>query len=456
MWSGRRTDDPLRLAPSVAAVADIKFFFVVTGTEDKDRSPLGIPAMGDHRVREVGTRLINEKANADALLKATGIARFIHFNFENKKLQVFELDLSKAASPAKVFSKGSVPWKKLSDFVPTSGDTTFDPKTFVDDPGTGDFSIVHVYHSVRGAPQGSVLELAFLSHAWIEGPVLQNSDDNVRGTPQGIWPDGSQKRDPKDGDGRSRTDFEPNMGEDPTVISSGPIKSGGKGALAEFTSKFDPKGVIRVFGCNVQDAVDVPGQTQHAVIKSTVFQVLDQVITRPLLAAQGKLKPPDPALAAIGKELFKKNPRTGTFPIDMGYETDDEISRPRPPTHDHNTLLTLHFLVDPTFFGATPTNIINKSWKDVVQFIARQTTNSYVFKAAKATGLTCYGGAPGTGSDTEPKVPDPQMSIPMHDFGFIVWFFETFMGVSSEEPGAKVQRHYGVFDHATVEKLGTM
>jgi hypothetical protein len=346
-----------------------------------------------------------------------------------------------------------VPWKKLADFVPSTGDASFDPKTFVDDPGGAVISIVHVYHSVRGAPAGSVLELAIFSHAWLEGPVLQNTDDNVHGTADGTFPDGSQRRDPNDQDGRSRTDFEPNMGEDPTKESATPVKSGGKNALTQFKSAFDAKGVIRVYGCNVQDLVEVPpgGAPNRHILRSTAFQLIHQVFTLPVTAVR---RGGAAELVSRGKGLLKKTPPTGTFPIDMGYEVDLEISLPDPPTTNHNTLLDWHFRVDPAFFGTTPTNVINQTWKEVIKSIARQTVGTYLFKGAEATGVTCFGGIPGTGGDFEGKdVPNAQMNIPRATYGAVLRFLESFMDVSITEAGAAVQRNYGIFDTATVAKV---
>ena len=85
-------------------------------------------------------------------------------------------------------------------------------------------------------------------------------------------------------DGRVRTDFASNMGEDPDVALAPGVfpRIGGQDALAEFKAKFDPDALFLICGCNGQDAghggwhgnIQPPGDTpghSHAGYPSSLF-----------------------------------------------------------------------------------------------------------------------------------------------------------------------------------------
>ena len=65
-----------------------------------------------------------------------------------------------------------------------------------DDDPPANVSIVNAYHSIRKAPASSILEFSIFSHAFVDGPVLNNTDASP----------GQTTRTPGDSDGRSQYD----------------------------------------------------------------------------------------------------------------------------------------------------------------------------------------------------------------------------------------------------------
>jgi hypothetical protein len=389
--------------------------------------------------------------------------RFVHFSFGGDQVEYYEYDPADKSPQSMNWRRSPFPWVKLEDSS-SSGDPAYDPKTFVSVPvAPATMSIVDIYHSVRGAPPSSVLDLSIFSHAFIEGPVLVNTVD----TEPDAFPDGSPQRTSTDRDGRVRTDFHPNMGEDPAVGSSGPIRSGGKDALAEFKAKFHPAGAFRVYGCDVQDVAVDPDNNQRKLLVSTVFQVLHQAYAKPIRAAHlGQTG----TAADFGRRLLKGPvPESNTsVALNMAEEFANEAALPATDhAHSHlpvDKLRELHYGIDPTFFRDEQGMQLDRLWQELIQFIARRTMEIYVFKAADATGITCYGAVPGTGGEYEQAMADPQMRVcrqtgfgcsPGEVYTPYLKFYETFMDVSCTEPqtSAKLQRNYGIFDAAAVAAL---
>jgi len=377
--------------------------------------------------------------------------RFIHYDFEANKAMVYGHSF-----PAKGLKKppGAVKWQPLATFdtdsdtpdgVEAGGGTgDDDPTTFAEEPGPlvnngpTKCSIVNIYHTVRKAPRGSVLEVSLFSHGFVQGPVLANTSDRklvVGGEPQ---------RTPEDQDGRDRTDFLSHMGEDPA--------GAGKDALKEFAGAFAAGGTLRVYGCNVQDVVDVAGpngESPPSYIRSTVRQVLRQAFAK-------RVKKND----VLAKQLRKGDVPTNAIELDMGEEFDIEASlSDHAFTHFSSPrLLEIHYGIDPAFFAGATTRKISKTLSDVIKFVARETAKIYVFKAADALAtVTCFGAVPGTGGNFEDsKFTDAMMWVCRdcsEGNGPYLQFFQTFMGVSVTEQNVDRQRNYGVFDGEAVKAI---
>jgi hypothetical protein len=323
---------------------------------------------------------------------------FVHFDFETNKVSVYE-----HAFPLKGEKRPSLrsAWKELAD--PRDDFKEIDISTHDNNANaTKTLSITNVYSSIRRLPVGSVLDVSIFSHAYVKGPVLINTSDTEDQA------GGSSNRTAKDMDGRARTDFNPNMGED----------AAGSDALTKFVAAFDPKGHFRVFGCNSQDVV---GTGEYK--RSAVFQVIHQAYNKPVRSS-----------SALGKKLRKKEVPTEHITLDMWEEMMNEAERdaniaakkdPSKPKWSAmsaaqrntaaNNLLTLHRTQDVFFYPepnsnpavAPQTQQINRFWGDILALVARKIAEGYVFKAAKALaahGVTCHGAPPGVGGNNEPDL----------------------------------------------------
>ena len=427
--------------------SDIKLVFIASGTKAdfKPPTPNDFTERAGNRARAI---ILRARSKSPGPFTASTL-RFIHFNFGGDKVEVHDFDSTKKSLD---WAKKSFPWTDFSSFTAT-GDPSFDPKTFVDAPTTANtMSITHVYHSIRRAPAASVLELNIFSHAFVEGPVLVNTTDHQ--PPD--WSPGNPKRDDADRDGRLRTDFFPNMGEDPA--------GSGKNALTEFTAAFATNGSFRVYGCDVQDVVVDPDTGDRALLVSTVFQVLHQAVAKPIGRAVRKKTD---AAAVFGKKLLKgpKPDGSTTITLDMSEEFSNEKDR-TDNEHDHFPTIekyrSLHYSIDTLFFQNESNLVLTRTWSELIQFVARRTMELYVFKAADATGVTCFGAVPGTGGELEAAMANPQMRVCRQPgfgcakdelYSSYLWFFEKLMDVSCTEKDADIQRNYGIFDSATIAKI---
>jgi len=248
---------------------NVKLFFLVAGHEYSEKD-LDFWKMCTGRVRERIQHINTTFSRADALVSADTTLRFIRFNVGTGKIEVIDRDFTAGRGVKGAFPRES-DWKPLStvatgdNFDPAkfvsggpfraiSNSTDYQPHpggepTFISGAAAADvISITDVYRSVRGAPPGSVLELSFFSHGWIEGPILVNSSDAVRNP---------NLRDPNDKDGRSGVDFNLLMGEasSPSSLLNG---------LA-FTAAFDPKGAMHTWGCNFDIELRVVQQAQTRI-----------------------------------------------------------------------------------------------------------------------------------------------------------------------------------------------
>jgi hypothetical protein len=203
-----------------------KFVFIATGGLISETVDFGNMAM---------RRMVHLVTDWNALIKKKtppfslpATVRFIQFNFESGAVLMLD-----HLFPDKGIK---VPSEKLSDWTPVSIDGTVDTTLHQNNlNSTKTLSITNVYQSVRLSPANSVLEVSIFSHAFVQGPVLVNTDDDPS----------SPNRSLTDMDGRARTDFNPNMGE----------AAAGDNALDEFIKAFDKTAHFRVYGCNVQDVV---------------------------------------------------------------------------------------------------------------------------------------------------------------------------------------------------------
>jgi hypothetical protein len=405
---------------------DIKFVYIATGLD------------GDFTIRAtrhtnwmVG-RLNALKGKADSPLTLPALVRFIHFDWENDRILVYEHPF-----PEKGSKKPMPVWKDLAAFAPTEGTTEFDPKSFITKSAKigqnlVGISIVDIYRAVRKAPPGTVLDVSIYSHGFIDGPVLANTSDSKLTAVTG-----ERIRTDSDLDGRVRSDFTPHMGEKDLVAN--------KDALKDFRERFAPGATFRIFGCNVQDIVDGTAFSEDArsLLRSTVFEVIRAAYIVQLIKN-----------TAAGKELRKKKKPTSVT-LDMGREFDieDDLNNTSPhlTNFTKGQLKVLHYGLDPPpgFFPDENTGALtfDKPFTEVIKFIARQTKLGYVFKAAEALpAVTCLGAVPGSGGDYE-EGGNRLMFVPKKDWGMILLFFKNFMGITLDE------RNYGRFDAAGVAAI---
>jgi hypothetical protein len=445
----------------------IKFIFIVTA----DHGTFDEPA--DSRTMELCRRFYDKRLDPDAVLPAPAVLRFVHFHCLSNKINVFDFPLSKTAKslpPPKMNGR----WTALANFV-ASGDPRFSPALFVD--SSGPFTILNIYHSIRGAPARSVLELSIFSHGFAEGPLIRASEGSDDNPPSDI------ERRLDDPNGRARTDFLNNMGEKPGVGTPQDKfpKTGGKDALKEFTAAFDSQASFLIFGCNGQDPMrePLPDNTRIGNLKSSAGQVIHQAYVVP---TQAKDKKEKNDAAKLGKVLATgkvPDPDALEVPIDMGFEFDDErrdidLAQPRPKYHifdandraeDKEKRKEAHYRLDhePTGFFPAPTSPqlkFTRKWSRVLGFVARRTQKTYAFQAASALaplGITVLGGPVGTKSRVfdgdQMKVCTHGLDDPEDPCPRIVHFHEVFMRTS---PSAKSERRYFVFDKATVEKINDL
>ena len=424
------------------------------------------------RVGELVKRFYKNSKKPGAVVGPNDVVRFIHFACHDSTVGIYEHDFAtmtdRVSDPAakraqtnwrtldgdfktsfgslsdKEDPKSFVEWKEVSD-AKANHPTTWGPK----DPPPANVSIVNVYHSVRNAPRGSVLELSIFSHAFVEGPVLNDTDASSVDQTLG-------QRDPKDSDGRASTDFQPNMGE---------LGSANTNALEDFRGAFASAGSFRIWGCNIQDVVEtVPpdgGDKERCLIRSTVLEVVEEAYVRskkrsgPLAAAlRGKSLPPGNTMISIdmghqiAHEIELQSDRNAgggltKFSRDRLFEIRYDESFPL--THAYHNFF--HGEQDASGQYATT---ITRSLSDIIKFVAGETIPSYVFAAAEALQtVTVIGGAPGTSADVDDNT---QQHIPPERLDEAE-FFRKFLGAALDDDDAPVKRHYSVFDAQAVKGI---
>lgn len=448
-------------------MADQVWFFFLASS--RTAAGIDFSRMVSFRVKEILRQIITDKQKPDALIKPPAVLRFLHFDFfegtEASEIRAFQLKLEEATSRSKA---ETLKWSLLSKFDSGSdaGKDT-DPKVFVHNVGEhlgggaisddNKLSVVHLYHSVRGAPVGSVIEVGFYSHAFLEGPILVDTDDYKPGDNARFFDPGTKlipQRRPEDRDCRHRADFARNMGEDPSIVAkpTDQKRYGGKGqrretdppvdAIEEFRAAFHKQATFRIHGCNIQDrAVD-----GSDLLRSTAREVLNEFFIN---ISDWKTKPP------------------ASVRIDMKRQFDDEndertVDDHKPRLAD-SVLQKLHYAIDLKFFpqekttGDPPTTTPPLLTFDVTfaalrGFIARRIQDTYAYKTAetltKDTDIRIFFGLPGTSSENRNE---DYLYIPSR-FIRILEFCNKYLGVPSDTP---IKRGYGVLNAVAVTSIAS-
>ncbi len=418
------------------------------------------------RVGELVRTLFKKRKKPGAIVTGTSVLRFIHFACHDSSVGIYEHDFATMSNRVRDPLARSVAlnWKTLDNSFATAFGTlttTQDPSTFVewqavatakaaspstwgkDDDPPANVSIVNAYHSIRKAPAGSIVEFSIFSHAFVDGPVLNNTD----ATP------GQTTRTPGDSDGRASIDFQTNMGETGTADAN---------ALKEFVAAFAPTGSFRIWGCNIQDIVKtVPpegGAARRCLIRSTVLEVVQEAYAKPLRRGG--------ALARLLRD--KTHLLRGSTMVDL--DMDRQISHEVELQSDRNAGHGLTPFAKPRLFeiryaeaianhayaaffqneqnpagSGKFAKTISRSYSDIVKFVAAETTKTYFFAAAQAMKtVTVISGAPGTSAELESgqQFIGPTTKVQAQ-------FFSQFFNSKAVEPDddTEEQRHYSILDN---------
>ncbi|MCX5065994.1 hypothetical protein OOJ91_08870 [Micromonospora lupini] len=407
-------------------MAVTKFFVLVAGYDYEGRGSetgLAFGTMCTGRVRERIETINGSVGEPDALVTVDTTLRFLRFSVETGKIEVIDRAFV-AGQGVKRTTVAERDWKPLSSVG--TGDA-FDPAVFAskgpfraidvasdytqldkkqprfkqDGTTSGIMSIADVYRSVHNAPDGSVLEVSFFSHGWIEGPILVNSSNLLRDP---------KLRDTTDKDGRASIDFNVTMGEpaDGTVTSIS--------RLFRFMASFDPRGVMRAWGCNFDIEVSLLLQVIKRLKKQKAAVRDDTVI---------ELEFEDKWLARYG--VVDPGPAPVFFPADQTVKS------------------------------------FSRTFGDVKRFVRRRLARGYAFKFVESSPMLAgFGALPGTSGDDErsgffmmrvcerqgKKTGPSNKILECPDgYGLVFRFYKTHLGVEVDRKG------YGIFDVTTVQRL---
>jgi len=434
-----------------------KFAFMVSGQAHKitDNTFANVAWL---RVIELVTILNRNRKKPDALVGENDDVSFVHFcchTSKDKKYPAVEIynhsfakvrDAPRKAAWTPITDEGSfIEWQPIRDLKNAGS-----PEHAA--------SIVNVYHSIRRAQPASVIELSIFAHAFVEGPVLTDTDATQ----------GQTTRTAGDTDGRASIDFTDSMGEDPSVdlgtYSSGqPAPTGGKDAIVQVRKAFAAKAMFRIWGCNIQDVVIAipppspanpnPTTPTRCFVLSTPREVIEEAFKRPLKKS------------GLGGTLLRKvelPPGTTLVHLDMGAQMtferglqSDRFAGDGFTPFDEARLLDVHYNAFPDFFkpgdmGGTLEKVIDRSLSDIAKFVTGVMMLSYGFQAAKALpDVIVFTGAPGTSADLSDTV---QMHIEPARVGEAK-FFAKITGTSLEDDFQLVQRHYTKLDFAAASAI---
>jgi hypothetical protein len=286
--------------------------------------------------------------------------------------------------------KGGWAWKEIARFQPV-GPANYRagpgrPHVFNNDQA-GRMSITDVYEHVRKlgkAEPGSLAELSFLSHGWVGGPILVNSDESAAFR---IRAD----RDPNDKYARMSKDFGA-----PTMDAT---------ALADFRAAFAADGLVWVWGCAFANS---PRQVLHRVLSSAKYR----------RTKLGGLVDTDSFTFTFSRTEAEK-----FFSVDTTFF----------PPRGANGAFPLSF---------------DRTLAQIKAFLRGRLAQTYCRAIASAAGARCFGALPGTYADYERGTALPVMVVPTKrppyadDFRRSIRFYTTYLGVVLDPE----QRSYGRFD----------
>jgi len=244
--------------------------------------------------------------------------------------------------------------------------------------GKSYYSILDVYREIEAAGRDPVMagkleEFSIFSHAYIEGPVLMNSDEWLRYNPAtGMCSDLDAAkrvtvRDPRDHDGR------------PSDFTSGSVIN-----LADFKKAFSPTGICWNWGCF---ASDLP------------FQLIIKLTAAKNFKLSGMSDAEKITLWFSSSELKK-------------WQTD----------YDEDGYVVPQKKV----------KFVTKTFKEIKEIYQDFLDSSYTQAMAKATGRPTYGAAPGTGSSFTPRV---QVSTGSRHTRNLLKFYKNYFSLDTDPEG---------------------
>lgn len=451
----------------------IKYVFIVTGRNDPHKptdtpDPMQFTVMAAQHVLADILRYNRIKGTSTSPFTGSTTVRFLRYAFYDPSAPGFNInDVKTQTGSISSFdhsfpSVGAIPAPGISKitWTPVNDLTNFPMSTLI--------SIVDMYHAVRNVGKtspGSVLSINFYSHGFVQGPVLANTSDVTQNNP--FTPSNLPRRTTADRDGRARTDFQSNMGEDPT--------QGNANALAEFQAGLADGATIRCFGCDATEVLNIPlpndPNPEEIIIRSTAFQVIHAAYVVPRLFASGlgsatkygndanliaDLTSSGKVIRAKGKPTLMLVPMQREFTVEVEEAPTLEIDE-----FPVDQLRVLHYSTDKTaadpigFFGSDIDFTLIRAFTDVVKYAARQVLTTYIYAAASSlTNVTCFGALPGIGADFDKHGgEDVRMAINLKTYGSRLNFYSTYLEIDHKDPGVPKQRNYARLDGATVVKI---
>lgn len=231
-------------APARGAAGPGKWVVLVAGF-DYERAGVDFEKIALNRMKLLIRRNVAAHKRAKTPLERVieTAPRFVLFDFKSGVVR-----RSVATKP-----QGTRTWTEIARFQPVSAanySVRADRRRVFDTDQAGRMSITDVYKHVQEIGRtepGSLSELSFLSHGWVGGPLLVNSDDGLG--------DGTNDRDPNDKDPRMDKDFVA-----PTMDAA---------ALTDFRAAFDSNGFTWVWGCAFANSSH---KVMHRVLSSAKYK----------------------------------------------------------------------------------------------------------------------------------------------------------------------------------------
>jgi hypothetical protein len=326
--------------------------------------------------------------------------------------------------------------------------------------GVSMVSITSVYKTVRWAPANSVLALEFLSHGFVDGPVLNDTTAQVNAADPTL-------RDPNDTDGRGALDFQSSG----TMGIADSVDPSDTGRLAAFINGFVSGGALRVYGCNIQDKVtstDSSGNTTTGYYKSIAREVMDYAFYR-LLATMNSAN-------GDWQSLRKKMKPTQNFQIDMNAEyvseqKDEQEAEaqegqgPYTPQATLDAWQRIRYPEDTIFFpavaatdpvGSIP-SMLTRSYSQIIGLVARRAMLSYTYLAANALAssaqaINVFGPPPGCSGEVDGS--EKRFGLMRCSPLWVIHWFNFFFGATFTDPMAgNPARDYALFNASVVAAI---